>query len=139
MVVHFKFFFSPQSCFAQFWARSKSSKYLQQKNGIMAVKRKTIHNLVWQKLVPTNRRDINKFPQICLRKYFRLIGATYLYASIYGMHFHYITYSAMSQHKNSCPGGHEIYNFGGLFLEHYHYTLSLSDLCLGVKKKIFKE
>ena len=39
-----------RSCFAHLWARSKSSKYLQQKHGVMAVKRKTIHNLVWQKL-----------------------------------------------------------------------------------------
>ena len=40
----------------------------------MVVKRKTIHNLVWQKLVPTYRRDINKFPKICIRKYFRLLA-----------------------------------------------------------------
>ena len=33
----------------------------------MAVKRKTIHNFVWQKLVPTYRRDINKFPKICFK------------------------------------------------------------------------
>ena len=53
----------------------------------MVVKRKTIHNLVWQKLVPSSYRpDINKFPKICLRKYFRLVGATYFKAStgIYG-------------------------------------------------------
>ena len=81
MVVYSIYIFSPRyirSCFAHFWARSKSSKYLQQKHGIMAVKRKTIHDLVWQNLVPTYRRDINKFPKICLRKYFRLIGETYL-------------------------------------------------------------
>ena len=35
--------------------------------------------------------------------------------------------------------GHEIYNFGSNFFGHHHYILSLSDLCLGVKKKIFKE
>ena len=38
-----------------------------------------------------------------------------------------------------CPGGHEIYNFGRPFLCHHNYILSLSDLCLGVEKKIFKE
>ena len=37
----------------------------------MAVKRKTIHNLVWQKLVPTYRREINNFPQICLSPTYR--------------------------------------------------------------------
>ena len=53
-----------RSCFAHFWARSKSSKYLQQKHGLMAVKRKKIHNLDWQKLVLNYRRDINKFPKL---------------------------------------------------------------------------
>ena len=40
------------------------------------------------------------------------------------------------------PGVHEIYNFGTCinFLGHHYYiVLSLSDLCLGVEKKIFKE
>ena len=39
----------------------------------------------------------------------------------------------------SCPGGHEIYNFVESFLWHHNYTLSLSNLCLGVGKVIFKE
>ena len=36
---------------------------------------------------------------------------------------------------------HEIYNFGRPFLgdHYYQYILRLSDLCLGVEKKIFKE
>ena len=42
-------------------------------------------------------------------------------------------------HKNPCPRGHEIYNFGRPFLCNYFYILGLSDLCLGVEKKIFKE
>ena len=25
------------------------------------------------------------------------------------MHFHYMTYMTTPQHKNPCPGGHEIY------------------------------
>ena len=33
----------------------------------------------------------------------------------------YMTYIAMPQHKNLCPGGHEIYNFGRLFLGHHYY------------------
>ena len=49
----------------------------------MAVERNTIHNLVWQKLVPTYRRDINKFPNIYLKKHFQFIDAMYLEASIY--------------------------------------------------------
>ena len=45
----------------------------------------------------------------------------------------------MPQHKNSWPGGHEMYNFGRLFFGHHYYTLSLSNLYLGVKKRILKE
>ena len=42
--------------------------------------------------------------------------------------------------RNLCPGGHESYNFGKPFLGHHYYIhTSLSDLCLGVKKKNFKE
>ena len=39
----------------------------------------------------------------------------------------------------ACPGGHEINNFGRLFLGYHYYIHSLSDLCLGVEKKISKE
>ena len=46
---------------------------------------------------------------------------------------------ATPEHKNPYPGGHEIYNFGRPFLGHHYYILGLSDLCLGVEKKIFKE
>ena len=35
--------------------------------------------------------------------------------------------------------GQEIYNFGRPFLGHHDYILGLSDLCMGVEKKIFKE
>ena len=45
----------------------------------------------------------------------------------------------MPKHKNPCPRGHEIYNFGTPFLGHHHYIRGLSDLCLGIEKKIFKE
>ena len=55
------------------------------------------------------------------------------------MHFYYLTYIATPQHKNPCPGGHENYNFGRPFLGHHYYILCLSDLCLGVEKKIFKQ
>ena len=37
------------------------------------------------------------------------------------------------------PGGHKIYSFGRPFINHYYNTLSLSDLCMGVEQKIFKE
>ena len=50
-----------------------------------------------------------------------------------------MTCMAMPQHKNPCLGGHEIYNFGRPFLGHHYYIHSLSDLFLGVKRKIFKE
>ena len=50
-----------------------------------------------------------------------------------------MTYMGTPQHKNPCPGGHEIYNFGRPFLCHHNYILSLSVLCLGVEKKILKE
>ena len=52
------------------------------------------------------------------------------------LHFHYM---AMPKQKNPCPRVHEIYNLSRLFLGHYYYALSLSDLCLVVEKKIFKE
>ena len=41
--------------------------------------------------------------------------------------------------QEPCPGGNEIYNVGRPFLGHHYCILSLSDLCLGVEKKIFKE
>ena len=41
--------------------------------------------------------------------------------------------------QEPCPRGHEIYNFGGPFRGHHYYILGLSNLCLGVEKKIFKE
>ena len=46
---------------------------------------------------------------------------------------------ATHQHKNPCPRGHAIYNVGRHFLGHHYYILGLSDLCLGIEKKIFKE
>ena len=45
----------------------------------------------------------------------------------------------MDKHQNPIPGGHEIHNFGRPFLGHHYYLLSVSDLSLGVDKKIFKE
>ena len=50
-----------------------------------------------------------------------------------------MTYMATPKHMYPSVGGHEINNFGRPFLDHYYYILSLSDLCLGVKKRIFKE
>ena len=55
------------------------------------------------------------------------------------MHFHYTTYMATPEHKNPCPRGDEIYNFGRHFLGYHYYIFGLSDLCLGVEKKIVKE
>ena len=55
------------------------------------------------------------------------------------MHFPYMTYMAMPLHMNPCPQGNEFYNLGSPFLGHHYYILSLSNLCLGVEKKIFKE
>ena len=53
--------------------------------------------------------------------------------------FYSMTYMATPQHKTPCPGVHEIYNFGRPFLGHHYDILSLSDQCLGVEKKVFKE
>ena len=50
-----------------------------------------------------------------------------------------MTYMATPLHQNPSPGGHEIYNFGRPFLGRHNYILSLSNLGLGVEKKIFKE
>ena len=55
------------------------------------------------------------------------------------MQFHNMTYMATPLHKNPCSRGHEIHNFGRPFLGHHYYILGLSDLCLGIEKKIFKE
>ena len=49
-----------------------------------------------------------------------------------------MTHMAIPWRKNTRPRGHEIYNFGRHFPSRHYYILSLSDLCLGVKKKIFK-
>ena len=45
------------------------------------------------------------------------------------------------QHKNPCPGVHEIYNFSILFHGHHYYTCTviLSYLRLSEEKKIPKE
>ena len=43
------------------------------------------------------------------------------------MHFHYMTFMVMPQHKNPCPRGLEIYKFGRPFLGHHYYILSLSE------------
>ena len=37
------------------------------------------------------------------------------------------------------PRGSESYNFGRLFLGHHYYIISLSNICMGVKKKNFKK
>ena len=55
------------------------------------------------------------------------------------MHFHFMTYMATPQQKNPCPGDYEIYNFGRPLLFNHYSILGLSDLCLGVEKKILKE
>ena len=55
------------------------------------------------------------------------------------MQFHYMTYTATPQHKNPCPGCHEVYNFGRPFLAPHYHILGLSDLCQEVEKEIFKE
>ena len=39
------------------------------------------------------------------------------------MHFYYMTYMAKSLHKNPCPRGHEISNFGRMLLGHHNYKL----------------
>ena len=48
-----------------------------------------------------------------------------------------MTYLAMPQHKNPCPWGHEIFNFGRALLIHHYYILSFSEPCPLVEK-IFK-
>ena len=48
-------------------------------------------------------------------------------------------YMATPWHMNPCPGYHESYNFGRSFHGHQYFILNLSDLCMGVEKKIFEE
>ena len=44
---------------------------------------------------------------------------------------------AMPYHQNPSPG--DDHDFGRPFLSHRYFILSLSDICMGVEKKIFKE
>ena len=47
-----------------------------------------------------------------------------------------MTYMAKPILQEPLPPGHEIYNLGRPILNHHFNILSLSDVCLGVKKKI---
>ena len=58
---------------------------------------------------------------------------------IHGEEIYYVHYMTTSQHKNPCPGSQDIHNIGGPFLGYRYYTLSLSDLSLGVERKILKK
>ena len=46
---------------------------------------------------------------------------------------------ATPQHKNRCPRVHENYNFRRPFIGHHYFILSMSELCLGIEMKNFKE
>ena len=48
-----------------------------------------------------------------------------------------MTYMATPRHKNLCPGGHGIYNFGKPFIGLHNYKVSLFEQCHRVEKKIF--
>ena len=54
------------------------------------------------------------------------------------MHFYLMTYSHALVQKTFLWGP-EIYNFGRPYLIYHNHTLSFSDLCLEVEKKISKE
>ena len=53
------------------------------------------------------------------------------------MHFHYMTYMAMPQHKILCPRVHEIYNFGRYLLVYRYYILNLSEPCFFINNISF--
>ena len=53
--------------------------------------------------------------------------------------FPYMTYGHALAQKTPTPGYYEIYYFGEIFLGHHYYLLSLSDLCLGVEKRLSKK
>ena len=53
--------------------------------------------------------------------------------------FYFINNAFSLYDKNQFIGGHEICNFSRPFLCHHYYILSLSDLCPGVEKMIFRE
>ena len=42
------------------------------------------------------------------------------------IHGHYTTYMATTQQNKPCPGGHEIYDFGGPFLD----IITIPSVCL---------
>ena len=52
------------------------------------------------------------------------------------MYFHCLV---MPQHKHSCPGVHEINNYGRPILGYHYYTLSLSEVCPRVEKMLTNE
>ena len=43
------------------------------------------------------------------------------------------------KHKNSCPGGMEIYSFSRPFFGHHYHIISLFDPCQRVEKNILNE
>ena len=54
------------------------------------------------------------------------------------VHFIFIHYLySYTLAKNPCPRCIEIYNFGRTFLVQHNYILSLSNLCLIVKRRFF--
>ena len=89
--------------------------------------------------------EIYKFNRPFLGHYYYILGQSDLCLGVEKkiveeiMHLHYSTYLSTPQHKNPFPRGHEIYKFGRPFLGYHYYKLGLSNLCLGVEKKIVKE
>ena len=75
--------------------------------------------------------------QVMVTLYFVCLNYAWVQKEI--MHFHHISYIALSKHMNPCPWGHEIYYFSRLFIGHHYNILSFSDICPGLEKKIFYE
>ena len=99
--------------------------------------------ILWHKNPCPRGHEIYNFGRPFLGHHYYILGLSDLCLGIEKkifkeiMHFHYMTYMATPKHKNPCPRGHEIYNFGRPFLGYHYNILGLSDLFLGVEKKIF--
>ena len=87
-------------------------KVIHNFNSLPYLQKKYLNLQLWQTLAWTSLLNPRLF-DLCLGIEKNIIK------EIYVMHFHLMTEMAMPYHKNPCPRGHEIYNFGRPLLRHY--------------------
>ena len=72
---------------------------------------------------------IYNFGKPFLGHHYYILGMSYLCLGVKTifkeiMQFHKLSYMITLLHKNPCPRGHDIYNFGRPFVGHHFYILS---------------